>query len=283
MCTIESPFASSRGQLGFFADPSFALGSEARSANMPRIRSIKPSFFQHDRLSTLSSDAHLLAAGLLCYADDEGYFLANPKLIQAAIFPLRELSMSLPELLRSLHGIGYIEILQGSDGREYGKVVKFLDHQKVSHSVPSKIKPLCEASVKPPEVSVRPHGGLRPELNRIELKGIEGEGNGVPLSFEDVTPIEAARMFLVHEDVCIPATEWELKDTRAGIEAIQTQEKLTPKGALDWLLDRAKKAKAAGKTVGPGWVRKCGYNGTGKKQVPMVDAYELKRKQMEAD
>ena len=39
---------------------------------MPRIRTIKPGFFSSEDLSTVSVEAHLFAAGLLCYADDDG-------------------------------------------------------------------------------------------------------------------------------------------------------------------------------------------------------------------
>jgi hypothetical protein len=255
---------------------------------MPRIRSLKPDFTQNDKLSALPAETHLLAAGLICYADDEGYFRANPKLVQAAIFPLRELSGNIPEALRSLAGIGYIELRAGSDGREYGRIVHFAEHQRVSHKVKSSIKPFWMDSGNIPEDSGGTPAVLRPELNRggIELNRIEGEGKPAspPLSFEDLKPSEAALMYLEHEDICIPVTKWEISDTAAALEAIQRQEHLDTLPALEWLLDRARKYKASGKKVAPGWARKAGYNEAGpKKPPPMVNALDLKRQQaMEA-
>jgi hypothetical protein len=147
---------------------------------MPRIRTIKPSFFFHEELSLLPPETHLLAAGLLCYADDEGYFHAHPKLVQAAVFPIRELSGEIPEMLRSLQEIGYIDTGKTPDGKVYGRVVKFDDHQKVSHPTGSVIKKLqinwcnsgktLDSSGENPEQYRNDHETLRPELNRSEFE-----------------------------------------------------------------------------------------------------------------
>jgi hypothetical protein len=109
---------------------------------MGRIRTIKPEFFQDEELSALSIETHMLAAGLLCYADDYGYFNANSGLIRAAIFPLRELSREIPEMMKSLADIEYIVLGVAADGKRYGQICKFQKHQKVSHPTPSKIEPL---------------------------------------------------------------------------------------------------------------------------------------------
>lgn len=109
---------------------------------MARIRSLKPMFFQHDGLSALDAETHILAAGLLCYADDYGYFNANPKLIEAFVFPLRNLSVTVPEMLGSLSRIGYMELGKGADGRTYGHIVNFDKHQRVHNPSASVIKEL---------------------------------------------------------------------------------------------------------------------------------------------
>ena len=103
------------------------------------------------------------------YADDEGYFLAHPKLVHAAVCPLRELLLSVPDILAKLSGIGYVELFTGTDGREYGHITNFLTHQRVTHPTASKIKLLINF----PENIVRPHEPLRPDLG-IDL-GIEVE------------------------------------------------------------------------------------------------------------
>ena len=66
---------------------------------MARIRTIKPEFWTDEDMAELSEPACLLAIGLLNYADDEGYFNANPKLIKAAVFPIREPSVPIPVLI----------------------------------------------------------------------------------------------------------------------------------------------------------------------------------------
>ncbi|MBS4051105.1 MAG: hypothetical protein KGZ69_07870 [Methylomonas sp.] len=136
---------------------------------MARIRTIKPEFWKNEDLSALPESTHILAAALLNYADDEGFFNANPALIKAECFPIREPSVSVPESLQHLSKIGFLQLGGGEDGKRYGKIVNFLDHQKISHPTPSKINEmevLWEASVRPP-------GRLR---NHSALKGKERKG-----------------------------------------------------------------------------------------------------------
>lgn len=145
-----------------------------------RIRSIKPDFWTNEKLSALPAETHLLAAALLNYADDEGYFNANPKLIQGALFPIRELSLSIPVMLTSLStqgGIGYLEVRISGDGRAYGWILNFSVHQVVNRPRPSTIKPLFDACCIPDasnpgaitDDSVTPHG----------RNGMEGNGKGI--------------------------------------------------------------------------------------------------------
>lgn len=109
---------------------------------MARIRTIKPEFWRDEDLSSISAEAALLAIGLLNYADDEGYFSANKKLIECDVFPLRNLSSTVPVLLQELSGIGYVRLFDGSDNKQYGQVANFVKHQVISKPRPSKIKGL---------------------------------------------------------------------------------------------------------------------------------------------
>ena len=144
---------------------------------MARIRTIKPDFWKHEDLSQLPEATHLLAAALLNYADDEGYFNANPKLIQAELFPLREPSVSIHDSLSELARIGYIDLGGGDDGRRYGRVVKFSEHQRINRKTPSKIKSVNIVW----EDAVRTHTQLSDVLplegkGREEEQGREGKG-----------------------------------------------------------------------------------------------------------
>ena len=109
---------------------------------MGRIRTVKPEFWRNEALSGLPEVTHMLAAALLNYADDEGYFNANPKLVQAECLPLREPSVSVHTSLMQLASVGYLRLGIGRDNRKYGHIVKFLAHQRVSHPYASKIRVL---------------------------------------------------------------------------------------------------------------------------------------------
>ena len=111
---------------------------------MARIRTIKPEFWRDEVLASISAEAALLAIGLLNHCDDEGYFNANPKLVESDVFPLRALTNPTPALLLELSRIGYIEVFSGSDGKTYGKVANFEKHQVINKKTPSKIKDLCD-------------------------------------------------------------------------------------------------------------------------------------------
>ena len=143
---------------------------------MARIRTIKPDFWKNEGLSDLPEATHILAAALLNYADDEGYFNANPGLVKAECFPLRNPSISVADSLKSLHAMGYIRLGTGEDGKRYGHIVEFLKHQKVSHAAESKISKKTIAwdnSGDIPEDEVKSSERLRPELNGMELNRIE--------------------------------------------------------------------------------------------------------------
>lgn len=133
---------------------------------MARIRTIKPEFWRNEDLCNLPEATHMLAAALLNYADDFGYFNANPKLIEGEIYPLRKPSVKIPESLRSLQTIGYLELGTTPDGKNWGRVVHFTSHQKVSHPTDSKISCLSitwEHSGNTPENILNPPDPLRPE------------------------------------------------------------------------------------------------------------------------
>ncbi|WP_272657384.1 DnaT-like ssDNA-binding domain-containing protein [Providencia sp. PROV118] len=137
---------------------------------MARIRTIKPTFWTDEDMADISEAACLLAIGLLNYADDEGYFNANPKLIKAAVFPIRETSCSITVLLQELSNCGYISLFSAQDGKRYGLINNFTKHQVVNKKTPSKIKELNLL----PENYGSDTGGLP--------LGKEGKGNIKPLS-----------------------------------------------------------------------------------------------------
>ena len=113
---------------------------------MARIRTVKPEFWTDEDIASLSEPARLLAIGLLNQSDDEGYFKAHPLLLKAAVFPLTEPSVSIHDMIIELSNIAYIVCYEGIDGKQYGCVRSFLNHQKINRPSPSKIKDLIDFS-----------------------------------------------------------------------------------------------------------------------------------------
>ena len=142
---------------------------------MARIRTIKPEFWRHEDLSELPEATHLLAAALLNYADDEGYFNANAKLVIAECCPLRETSVSVQDSIKQLASVGYLRLGEGRDGRRYGHIVKFLEHQRINRPSPSKIKELDIMWEGSPQTHSQLTEPSHPEGNREQ--GKEGKGN----------------------------------------------------------------------------------------------------------
>jgi len=147
---------------------------------MARIRTIKPEFWLHEDLSEFAPETHMLAAALLNYADDEGFFKANPKLVKAACCPLRDDSVSVQVMLTELVSIDYIELFTGSDGKMYGLIRKFTQHQIVNRPSASKIKELQSVN----KHSLISHG-INNEHSQPERKGT---GKGKEQGKEPDTP-----------------------------------------------------------------------------------------------
>lgn len=146
---------------------------------MARIRTIKPEFWQNDKLSKLPEATHMLAAALLNYADDEGYFLATPDVIKGVCFPMRTLTVEIPLSLKMLADIDYIRLGNGADGRRYGRIVAFNDHQTISKPTASKLRKIAikwDGVDYPDDLfggDSRRTPGVLPEDSRLE----QGTGN----------------------------------------------------------------------------------------------------------
>lgn len=138
-----------------------------------RIRTVKPEFWISEQMSNVSEGAALLAIGLLNYADDEGYFNANPELIRCALYPLRKPSKPIPQMLKELHDIGYIELGIANGGKKIGRVAKFNLHQVISRPKHSKLKEFFTVL----EESMISHGLIH-DASMIDPP-LNGTGNGM--------------------------------------------------------------------------------------------------------
>lgn len=136
-----------------------------------RIRSTKPEFWLNEKMAARPAFTRLLAIALKNWADDEGYFLANERLIHTQLFPFEDDSRIIPGSLRQLFEDDYLRLGNGSDGRRYGWIVRFLEDQRVEKPKPSEIKDLVKCWEK--YVSVP---GNVPEASPLERRGEEWSG-----------------------------------------------------------------------------------------------------------
>jgi hypothetical protein len=100
---------------------------------MARIRTIKPEFWQDEKLQPLTDTARLLFLGLISLADDTGRLVYNPKLIEALLFdpdgPDR--SRDVRESLATLSRIGRVVVGTTASGQRVLQIANWTKHQKV--------------------------------------------------------------------------------------------------------------------------------------------------------
>jgi len=96
---------------------------------MARIRTIKPEFWQDEKLAPLPEIDRLVFLGLISMADDCGRLLDNVKVIDAFIFA--ESSRTSRESLATLSRIGRVERGKTASGQRVIQIVNWTKHQRV--------------------------------------------------------------------------------------------------------------------------------------------------------
>jgi len=94
-------------------------------------------------MTKLPYDTRLLALALLNYADDHGYFYADPELVRGAVLP-REDSSNVRRMIDELSSGGpdsWIERIKNPKFGVIGRIRNFSLHQKIDRPQPSKIQP----------------------------------------------------------------------------------------------------------------------------------------------
>jgi hypothetical protein len=183
---------------------------------MGRIRTIKPEFHSHEELSALPAETHLFASALVNYADDYGYFNANPVLVKAGTNPLRIDKTKTEDQLEQLERIGYIEVRR-SGIKHYGRILKFDEHQRVSHPSPSKLKDKYETLPKSSRIIPE---SFVPEGNREQ-----GTGNGREHEVSKATPshpeASLGAVTAIHPDMSIYEAYPRKEGKGAALESIR--------------------------------------------------------------
>lgn len=151
---------------------------------MARIRSIKPAFFRHARLFDAEKETGLplrvAFAGLWTAADREGRFEWAPRELKLDALPYDDVDFS--RVLDALWTRGHIGKYE-SEGREYGYIPSWEDHQVINNResrsvlpVPEEssiVTPTCTRAARVNDASATPL-----EHAPAEGKGREGKGSG---------------------------------------------------------------------------------------------------------
>ena len=107
---------------------------------MARIRTIKPEFWNHPVMGKLDDSAKCLALALLNFADDEGFFLAEPNLVRSSCRPFDDDSTIIRRCLATLVESEWITLKIHPTHGPIGHISKFSEHQHIDRLKPSTLK-----------------------------------------------------------------------------------------------------------------------------------------------
>src|SRR3990167_3168710 len=144
---------------------------------MPRIRYIKPGFFENDTLANVSPLGRLLFAGLWCHADREGRLEDRPDRLKAAILPYDR--CDLDELLGSLARHGFIRRYRAG-GHRLIQVENFSKHQRPHIKEPPSTYPAPNGYVPSTDLAPTQHLPDPPGMGNGEWGGEQGSAAALP-------------------------------------------------------------------------------------------------------
>jgi hypothetical protein len=108
---------------------------------MARIRSIKPEFWEDEKVGALSCQARLLFLALISHADDAGRLRAAPAHLRALAFRYDDLDIvAVEHLLAEVVAMESVEVYEGG-GERYACVVNFREHQRIDRPTESRLPP----------------------------------------------------------------------------------------------------------------------------------------------
>lgn len=149
---------------------------------MPRIRTIKPQYWDDLKIAKLSRDARLIFIGMWNFADDNGVIVADATWLKSKILPYDQLPVG--QFQKWIQDIINAKLLIPikNRGEDFFHVRGFTKHQVINR--PNKtdvfipietLERLLEAA---PEDGMNNHGEIS-EHSHQERKGKEGKGKGV--------------------------------------------------------------------------------------------------------
>lgn len=100
-------------------------------------RIIRESIRESYSVDSLSSRAEITFYRLITYADDFGYFKCDPRLVNRALFPLRDYNeLEVADWLDEISSSGMIRFYVGGDGKPYGYFCNWSEYQTIRNSKP---------------------------------------------------------------------------------------------------------------------------------------------------
>lgn len=115
---------------------------------MPRIRTVKPEFWEDEKVACLSRDARLMYIGCFNLADDEGLLRWSPAYLKSALFmydddlDTTDVKGLMDEIVEQSAILPYSPaVARGSVKQNLAWIVKFRIHQKINRPQPSKLSP----------------------------------------------------------------------------------------------------------------------------------------------
>lgn len=100
---------------------------------MARIRTIKPIFWEDEKIGKLSIAARLMFIGTWNIADDDGILVWRPEYLRSRIFPYDDFSLEeIEKLQQELTKLKLVRRFRSRSGESYAIVVKFLHHQVIN-------------------------------------------------------------------------------------------------------------------------------------------------------
>lgn len=110
---------------------------------MARIRTIKPDFWEDEKIGELTHGARLLFIGCLNLADDEGLLRWNEMYLGSTIFPYDDIKIeTIKKWMSELELKDLVFAYQsGTTRQKLGWIIKFLKHQRIDKPQPSKFTP----------------------------------------------------------------------------------------------------------------------------------------------
>lgn len=168
------------------------------SQGMARIRTIKPEFWDDQKLAEMGPEVQLLYIGTWNFSDDYGVVKGDPRWLRNKIFPYGSISQQKFDCylhsLVTLHRLFQFE----ANGETFLYNPKFIEHQVIN-------KPSKGRNPEPPQELIDTIPTLLPECygNSVPGKGREGKGKerkgkDMPSAKAD-SPYRAASDFWVKE------------------------------------------------------------------------------------